>query len=396
MDWIKTPHMVQLGAHFALSVAELKTCCTVLQTDERMGLALVGDLRIKNPRGLPQKPEQLFLNRLGGTQRIASVLGVFHEMAAAQAAVVDELKTESREHTFQLAVSGFGVDRKAVKLLLEGVKKGSRLTIKRANGDGGSITTGRLFRDKILKKGADFMLWKLGGEVLVARTKAIQNIRNYTLRDRQKPFRDAHMGMLPPKLAQILINLSKPKSDDAIIDPFCGSGTISIEAAIMGYRTHGSDIAPERVTGAQANNTFLSEKFRYDHGAVKFITADATQLKYQKMAGVIATEGWLGHNFAAAPTDRQSEKTLLDVIAMWHKALPEMAKGQIHTIALCLPVHQIRGRNRSISEKIFALADRLGYAPVALFGSRKSYVYARDGAYTSREIIVLKKGHSPG
>ena len=53
----------------------------------------------------------------------------------------------------------------------------------------------------------------------------LSNIEEYAKRDQKRPARDAKVGMLPPKLAQILINLCgglSPKS--RILDPFCGTG----------------------------------------------------------------------------------------------------------------------------------------------------------------------------
>jgi|GEM_PF-3821139 len=58
--------------------------------------------------------------------------------------------------------------------------------------------------------------------------------------------RDMGVGMLPPKLAQIMLNLSD--SNGSVYDPFCGLGTILIESANMGYsEIFGSDISREMV-----------------------------------------------------------------------------------------------------------------------------------------------------
>src|SRR5581483_12120222 len=46
------------------------------------------------------------------------------------------------------------------------------------------------------------------GQTIIARTTEVQDIDSYTLRDRGRPKRDARVGMMPPKLAQIIINLA--------------------------------------------------------------------------------------------------------------------------------------------------------------------------------------------
>jgi len=47
---------------------------------------------------------------------------------------------------------------------------------------------------------------------------------------------------LHPKLARALVNLSAIKKGETILDPFCGTGGILIEAGLIGARVIGSDI----------------------------------------------------------------------------------------------------------------------------------------------------------
>ena len=55
----------------------------------------------------------------------------------------------------------------------------------------------------------------------------VQDIDAYSKRDQTRPARDAKVGMLPPKLAQILINLCGPlKPGSVVLDPFCGTGVV--------------------------------------------------------------------------------------------------------------------------------------------------------------------------
>jgi tRNA G10 N-methylase Trm11 len=57
----------------------------------------------------------------------------------------------------------------------------------------------------------------------------VQNIDEYSKRDYSKD-RDMQIGMLPPKLSQMMINLSGGKT---IYDPFVGLGTVLIESLYM-------------------------------------------------------------------------------------------------------------------------------------------------------------------
>ena len=58
---------------------------------------------------------------------------------------------------------------------------------------------------------------------------------------------------LPVYLSRLLINLSRIKEGMTFLDPFCGTGSILIEAAFMGLRTIGFDLNWEMVRGSIKN-----------------------------------------------------------------------------------------------------------------------------------------------
>lgn len=61
---------------------------------------------------------------------------------------------------------------------------------------------------------------------------------------------------LHPKFARALINLTGVKRGGTVLDPFCGTGGIVIEAAEMGMRAVASDFDGEMVIGCQENMDF--------------------------------------------------------------------------------------------------------------------------------------------
>ena len=56
---------------------------------------------------------------------------------------------------------------------------------------------------------------------------------------------------LHPRYARALVNLTRAKRGQRLLDPFCGTGGILLEAASIGLRVSGSDISPEMVEGAK-------------------------------------------------------------------------------------------------------------------------------------------------
>jgi len=72
---------------------------------------------------------------------------------------------------------------------------------------------------------------------------------------------------LHPKYARALINLTGAKRGDTVLDPFCGTGGIVIEAAEMGMKAVASDFDEEMVVGCRENMDFYGLDL-YDHEVI--------------------------------------------------------------------------------------------------------------------------------
>ncbi|MGB9960452.1 MAG: DNA methyltransferase [Candidatus Bathyarchaeales archaeon] len=77
-------------------------------------------------------------------------------------------------------------------------------------------------------------------------------------RAKKKPF--FHPSAMPPKLARCMVNLAKPKAGELVFDPFCGTGSILIEAALVGCRVVGLDVQRRMVKGSLRNFAHFSVK----------------------------------------------------------------------------------------------------------------------------------------
>ncbi|MBT8172382.1 N-6 DNA methylase, partial [Candidatus Bathyarchaeota archaeon] len=70
-------------------------------------------------------------------------------------------------------------------------------------------------------------------------------------RPRQKPF--FHPTAMQAKLARVMVNLAQPKRGDLVMDPFCGTGGMLVEAGLIGCRIFGFDAKPHMLRGALKN-----------------------------------------------------------------------------------------------------------------------------------------------
>ncbi len=140
-------------------------------------------------------------------------------------------------------------------------------------------------------KGVELLVVKNNDSFLIAEVTAVQDIDSYSRRDYEKPYRDMKVGMLPPKLAQIMINLTG--SAGTIWDPFCGGGVLITEGMLMGHDMMGSDIDPKILEGAKRNADWIKREFGIKKDAVLFLN-DATKPLTGRKFDAIAAEGYLG------------------------------------------------------------------------------------------------------
>jgi tRNA (guanine10-N2)-dimethyltransferase len=73
--------------------------------------------------------------------------------------------------------------------------------------------------------------------------------------DRRKPGNRKffHPGVMMPRIARALVNISCIQKGDVLVDPFCGTGGILLEGEMLGMSVIGSDIDPRMVDGSRRN-----------------------------------------------------------------------------------------------------------------------------------------------
>ena len=103
-------------------------------------------------------------------------------------------------------------------------------------------------------------------------------------RPRIRPF--FHPSALFSKFARLLVNLAQVKDNDLLLDPFCGTGSVIIEAGEIGVKSIGIDISRKMCRGTLKNlkhfSTFGSGVVHGDATIIPFLRADgvATDIPY--------------------------------------------------------------------------------------------------------------------
>ena len=96
----------------------------------------------------------------------------------------------------------------------------------------------------------------------------------------KRPF--FYPGSMSPKLARCMVNLSRVTEGQLLLDPFCGTGGILIEAGIIGCKVVGSDIYWKMKNGTATNLEY------YGIEDYRTFNLDVRELKmYEKVAAVV-------------------------------------------------------------------------------------------------------------
>ncbi|MDX1813965.1 MAG: THUMP domain-containing protein [Candidatus Bathyarchaeia archaeon] len=98
-------------------------------------------------------------------------------------------------------------------------------------------------------------------------------------RPRKKPF--FHPSAMPSKLARCMVNLARAKAGELVLDPFCGTGSVMIEAAFVGCRVLGLDVQRRMIVGCRKNLGHFSVE------SEGLVMADSRKLPLTRMDHVV-------------------------------------------------------------------------------------------------------------
>ena len=232
-----------------------------------------------------------------------------------------------------------------------------------------------------------------GSSTLIAQTISEQDIESYAARDQQRPMRDARVGMLPPKLAQIIVNLATgakaPDRDFTVLDPFCGTGVVLQEAGLMGFSPLGSDLEPRMTEYSKKNLEWLQEKWDTSFD-ITLITGDATNLEWQENIDAIACETYLGRPFSSLPDTETLTEVMQDVNLIHKRFLQNIARQTKPGLTLCLAVPAWKTPDGFKHLKLLDSLEVLGYTRRSFVHARESdLIYYREGQVVARELVSL-------
>lgn len=426
-----------LGRQPALGIAELERCYS--------------DVTWFSDQSAIIRADALDLRRLGGTQKAGRIVAELSGDWRRVSQKIVQTYTQNwsgHDSKITLGISAYGFDAsprdiQKTGIILKGKLKSSGVSLRLVPNDTAALSTATSHHNKLGLSGTKvelIIVRNKTGKVVIAESIGAQNITAYARRDQGRPKRDAFVGMLPPKLAQIMINLAspvtvtpnavdgsstpslaedvpvrasqapqaaprapverplqengvdEPERTKTLLDPFCGTGVILQEAALQGYTVYGTDLSEKMVDYSQQNLAWL-EQSHHANISSHVEQGDAQKHTWQQPVDIIAAETYLGQPFSAPPSPSKLAEVRGNCTHIITEFLRNIGAQIKPGTPLCVAVPAWRHIDGSFTH--LPLIDQLGtlgYTQVPFKTVHTDeLLYYRDDQVVARELLVLVK-----
>ncbi|MEK7592596.1 MAG: hypothetical protein AAB508_04365 [Patescibacteria group bacterium] len=236
---------------------------------------------------------------------------------------------------------------------------------------------------------------------IIGKTIFSQEYEAWNRREYGRPYSDAKRGMLPIKVARMVVNIalrgvppqSKPlETRRLLLDPFCGMGSILGEALVGGWNVVGSDISEEVLVRSQKNIEWLVKESDIPAGRFIFFLSDATHVsKHLEPDSIdaIVTEPYMGStDIGEGSISVEKAKNIAKGLGKlytgclrdWHSLLKPNG-----IVVLAIPKFYISDREIYV-KNVVDRCEMLGYTTKA-----GPIEYSRPQAKVRREFYIFEK-----
>ncbi|MBL8159798.1 hypothetical protein JNJ66_05035 [Candidatus Saccharibacteria bacterium] len=412
-----------LGRQPALGLAELEAAYGSAQVAPAGRSAALLTL----PAAPEDEVEALGFHRLGGSIKVGRLLD--RTSATAWPQIIRHLEqhldaylADIPEGKLKFGISLYGLPVAPRKLgataldLKKQIRSGGRSVRIIPNQDTALSSAQVLHNNLTGPLGFELLVVNTGRETLIGRTLNCQYIEAYAARDYGRPKRDAFVGMLPPKLAQIMINLAagpllrqrqtdEPEAAPRLLDPFCGTGVVLQEALLMGLSAYGTDVSERMIDFSRTNLQWLPEQFPaagIEAEDVRLEPGDATTHQWQPPINCVAAETYLGQPMQQLPAPARFDRIVADVDELHRRFFVNLAAQLPAGTPLCVAVPAWRltpaasakapGYEQFRHLPVIDELASLGYNQTDFsYVARRDMLYFREDQVVARELLVLEK-----
>lgn len=383
-------HIAILGRQPALGVAELEQ------------LYGASSVRWFSDNSAIVDTPKFDFNRLGGTQKagriVAELSGDWRKVSMR---IVREYTLAWADHqgkiTLGLSAYGFTATAREVQktgIILKSKLKERGVSLRLVPNAEPALNTAASHHNKLglSDNHVELLVVRAGnGKVVVAESVGAQNITDLASRDQARPRTDSFVGMLPPKLARMMVNLTGVASG-RVLDPFCGTGVLLQEAALLGFDVYGTDLSEKMVRYSTENLDWLTNRYSLDSKVV-IEQGDAMTHAWVGSLDAIATETYLGQPFSAPPSPAKLTEVRGNCNHIISEFLKNIAPQLDDGTPLCVAVPAWRDTTGNFTHlPLVKNLGKLGYKQITLqHVTAEQLLYYREDQVVARELLLLTK-----
>ena len=232
------------------------------------------------------------------------------------------------------------------------------------------LTHVEVLKRELLEKSGEVVFCLDKKQALISKTIAVHNPFDFQKRDIERPFQ-RKMFSIPPRLARIMVNLSRCRKGSVFLDPFCGVGTVLQEAMLTGAEVIGVDLNPWCIKASRSNLEWLTREYSLKDVNYDVLVGDSRRLRdqiHEDSVECIATEPDLGPPLRHFPTKSYAEKIIDTLRPVYNDFLMEAYETLKEGGRLVLVTPYIKNRDGAfISLNVMEKARSVGFKIVSPF-----------------------------
>lgn len=364
---------------------------------------LYGDVSWFSEDSVLVQANELSIDRLGGSQKIGRVLKELPQTDWPSASkflvhyCAEAFSASDHKITLGLSTYGFRLSPRDVQktgLIIKSKLKSHDVSVRLIPNQDAALSTATSHHNKLGLSPHKVELIIVRGKksIIIAESVGSQNITAYAARDQGRPKRDAFVGMLPPKLAQIIINLTGSHTKGSrILDPFCGTGVLLQESLLLGYNAYGTDLSEKMIDFSGQNLAWITNKYNLSQ-TYDLAVGDAMDYRWQPPITAVATETYLGQPFSAPPSPAKLREVQGNCNHIIGSFLRNLSSQLPSGTPVCLGVPAWRDKSGNFTHlPLIRTVESYGFQKVPLSTSQQPLLYYRENQVVARELLILEK-----
>jgi tRNA G10 N-methylase Trm11 len=252
------------------------------------------------------------------------------------------------------------------------------------------LTPVEVLKQELVRSHAEILLCIGMEQTSMGSTVAVHNPFEFQKRDVEKPVQ-RKIFAIPPRLAKIMVNLTRCTPGKTFLDPFCGVGTILQEALLAEASVIGLDINRWCVDAAKRNLDWIRREYSLGKADYTVLQGDARDMvrKIHGEVDCIATEPDLGPALREVPTESYARQIARSISPLFedfvHESYQVLREGGY--LAVVSPYIRVRS-GKPVRLDIQEIAKRAGFKPVRPFSETRFVEFAADFPLTELTSFV--------